>query len=327
MKKTGIPFDTCTFVKDNPLYEQVNAIIGTPRLFISRKMDPLLFKMNTESYYNGHVPISGIIAFTLTVVAYLYDYKYLVMSNEKSANEGNTEMDGMVINHQRSKSLEFEKTFDEYVHKYISPDVEYFSLLRGMYEVRIAQEFAKYPQYFTTFSSCNANFKILAPLRKGEAELEAKQGDLSPHSKLRCGKCPKCVFVYTMLRPRITHEQTLQIFGKELYEDASLESVFKELLGISGIKPFECVGTNEEMILAMRKFYQQHYAPLRKGECPGTGPGGFVKQEFPIIQLFQSQVLPKMSQSDFFALEKKLMKIYTEDNIPDEIKKSALLSK
>lgn len=288
IKKAGVTFDTCTFGKDNPLYAQVNTIIGTPRLFIARYMDPLLFKMNTEGYYNGHVPISGIIAFALIVTTYLYDYRYIVMSNEKSANEGNTEMNGILINHQRSKSLDFEKAFDDYVSRYISPDVKYFSILRGMYEVKIAQEFAKYSQYFSVFSSCNRNFHISGP-RTGWW--------------LRCGKCPKCAFVYTMLRPRITKEQTTQIFGKELYEDASLEQLFKELLGISGIKPFECVGTNEEMILAMRKFHQK------------------TAEKRPIIKLFESEILPRMSQSDFIALEKKLTKIYDEDNIPHEIKK------
>jgi len=233
-------------------------------------MDPLLFKMNTEGYYNGHVPISGIIAFSLMVVSYLYEYKYIVMSNEKSANEGNTEIDGMIINHQRSKSLDFEKAFDNYVNNYISPDVKYFSLLRGMYEVRIAQEFSKYPQYFSTFSSCNRNFHIL-PANNLESRIQ--------NSKLWCCKCPKCAFVYTILRPRISDEQTLQIFGKELYADASLEPLFKELLGISGIKPFECVGTNEEMILAMRKAHQQFKIQ---------------NLEFRIMDLFTSHILPKM---------------------------------
>lgn len=298
IKKLWIPFDTCTFGKDNPLYEQVNAVIGSPRLFIARQMDPLLFKMNTEWYYNGHVPISGIIAFSLTVVSYLYGYKYLVMSNEKSANEGNTEIDGMIINHQRSKSLDFEKAFNQYVHTYISPDVEYFSLLRWMYEVRIAQEFSKYPQYFSTFSSCNHNFHIL-PANNLESRIQ--------NWKLWCGNCPKCAFVYTILRPRITDEQTIQIFGHELYQDPTLEPLFKELLGISGIKPFECVGTNEEMIFAMRKVV----------EHPALSVS-------PIMKLFQSEVMSKMSASDFITLEKKLRKVYDEDDIPNEIKKSLL---
>jgi hypothetical protein len=34
------------------------------------------------------------------------------------------------INHQYSKSLDFERDFAEYVEKYISSDLKYFSLLR-----------------------------------------------------------------------------------------------------------------------------------------------------------------------------------------------------
>jgi hypothetical protein len=129
-------------------------------------MDPLLFQMNKEGYYNGHVPISGIIAFVLNVVCYLYDYKHIVMSNEKSANEGNTILNGVEINHQRSKSLDFEIAFSEYTNKYISPDIHYFSLLRGMYEIKIAEYFCQHSQYFDTFSSCNRNFHILSPLTR-----------------------------------------------------------------------------------------------------------------------------------------------------------------
>ncbi|MEI8009425.1 MAG: hypothetical protein WCI00_09010 [bacterium] len=61
------------------------------------------------------MPISGVIAFVLVTAAYLYDYKYIVMSNEKSANEGNTILDGSEINHQRSKSYQFESDFNLYV--------------------------------------------------------------------------------------------------------------------------------------------------------------------------------------------------------------------
>jgi len=92
-----------------------------------------------------------------------------------------------------------------------------------------------------------------------------------------------------------------------LYQDPTLEPLFKELLGISGIKPFECVGTNEEMIFAMRKVV----------EHPALSVS-------PIMKLFQSEVMSKMSASDFITLEKKLRKVYDEDDIPNEIKKSLL---
>jgi hypothetical protein len=246
------------------------------------------------------VPISGIIAFVLTTAAYLYDYNYIVMSNEKSANEGNTEIDGIVINHQRSKSFEFEEAFSQYLNNYISSDLHYFSLLRSMYEVKIAELFARYTQYFDVFSSCNTNFKV-------NEDSTHQIGSSTYDNQRWCGKCPKCAFVYTILRPFISKEDTQLIFGKELFEDESLIPTFEALLGISGIKPFECVGTNEEMVLAMKKSYDlwtQTY-----------------EEELPIVlQLFTEKILPQMHIRDFISLEKNLMTIGDQDLVPPEIR-------
>jgi hypothetical protein len=179
----------------------------------------------------------------LATAAYLYDYRYIIMSNEKSANEGNTFLDGVEINHQRSKSYQFESDFNQYIKKYLCPDIEYFSLLRGMYEIKIAKTFAQYPQYFDIFSSCNNNFKII------------ETNKTTDHR--RCGICPKCAFVYTTLRPFLSDRDTQSIFGQELYENAALLPLYKELLGIDGIKPLECVGTNEEVSYAMYLYYEK----------------------------------------------------------------------
>jgi hypothetical protein len=106
----------------------------------------------------------------------------------------------------------------EYIKKYISPELQYFSLLRGMYEIKIAKIFAQYPQYFATFSSCNNNFKII----------EANK--TTAHR--RCGICPKCAFVYAILRPFLSDENTQKIFNQELYDNENLIPLYKELLGI-----------------------------------------------------------------------------------------------
>lgn len=284
IKKLNIPFYTSTFGKDYYLHKAVNDKVGVPRLVMKRTMDPKLFEMNTQGYYNGHVPISGIIAFVLVTAAYLYDYKYIVMSNEKSANEGNTVLDGIEINHQRSKSYQFESDFDQYVKIYISPDITYFSLLRGFYELKIAKLFSSYPQYFDTFSSCNNNFKIIEANKTTEHR--------------RCGHCPKCAFVYVILRPFISDEDALKIFGQELYDNEGLSSLYKELLGIEGIKPFECVGTNEEVTYAM---YLQYEKIKNNIQIP------------PIMELFKNKVVPTLSPDNLQYLEKKLFTTYTED--------------
>ena len=67
----------------------------------------------------------------------------------------------MEINHQWSKSSEFEKLFKEYVVENISNDFSIYSLLRNWYEIKVVKEFSKYPQYFYSFSSCNRNFHLM----------------------------------------------------------------------------------------------------------------------------------------------------------------------
>ena len=284
IKKLNIPFYTSTFGKDYYLHKVVGDKIWAPRLLMVRTIDPLLFDMNQQGYYNGHVPISGIIAFVLTTAAYLYNYKYIIMSNEKSANEGNTVMDGIEINHQRSKSYQFESDFSEYIKKYLSPDVEYFSLLRGIYELKIAKLFSKYSEYFDIFSSCNNNFKII------------EKNKTTAHR--RCWHCPKCAFVYTTLRPYLNDEDTQNIFGQELYDNRKLFTTYKELLGIDGIKPFECVGTNEEVTYAMYLYYK---TIENNSQIP------------PIMEIFKNEILPTLSPDDLIKLEKKLFTVYTDE--------------
>ncbi|MDR2190770.1 MAG: hypothetical protein LBP53_06425 [Candidatus Peribacteria bacterium] len=90
----------------------------------------------------------------------MYESNEIVLSNEKSANHGNLLLDGVEINHQWSKSEAFEQAFQTYIHTNIAKNLTYYSILRPRYEIRIVQEFCKYPQYFHAFSSCNRNFHL-----------------------------------------------------------------------------------------------------------------------------------------------------------------------
>jgi len=52
------------------------------------------------------------------------------MSNELSANDGNFSWEGFEVNHQYSKSLEFEKDLQTYMNGYVTYQISYFSVLR-----------------------------------------------------------------------------------------------------------------------------------------------------------------------------------------------------
>ena len=67
------------------------------------------------------------------------------------------------------------------------------------------------------------------------------------HDVAWCGKCPKCLFTWIILSPFISRERLTEIFGKDLLNDPELKPVFEELNGTAAVKPFECVGTVEEV--------------------------------------------------------------------------------
>jgi hypothetical protein len=215
--------------------------LGVDRFVTKRLLSKQLTSMVKEWYYNGHAPITGMIHFVAQFVAYLYGYTWIVFSNERSANFGNTERRGITINHQWSKSFAFESALHNYrVAKYpsVAPS---FSLLRQWNEVRIAKEFSKLTTFFWAFSSCNRNFHI-----DGRTSVR------------RCGICPKCAFVYGVLRPFLSTQEVQTIWGQELYTDWSLLPLFKELRWVSWIKPLECVGTHDEMQYATWLYLQSN---------------------------------------------------------------------
>jgi hypothetical protein len=161
-------------------------------------------------------------------VAEGWGYKSVVASNERSSNEGTVSYLGEEINHQYSKSYEFESDFRKYAKRYLSETNNYFSLLRPLYEIQISQIFAEYPKYFQSFKSCNVGSK----------------------DDSWCKSCGKCLFVYAAIYPFVAYEQMVDIFGEDLYQNSKLYSLFEELVGIRKQKPFECVGTREESMVA-----------------------------------------------------------------------------
>src|SRR5262249_49449506 len=107
--------------------------------------------------------------------------------------------------------------------------LEYFSLLRPLYEVQIARLFARYRQYLDSFASCNRN------QRKGSW----------------CRECAKCVSTFTLLYPFLPPDDITRIFVADLFEYSKTLPLLRELLGFTEHKPFECVGTTEEVLVAL----------------------------------------------------------------------------
>jgi hypothetical protein len=103
--------------------------------------------------------------------------------------------------------------------------VQYFSFLRPLSELQIAKLFSQCKAYHPVFRSCNVGSK----------------------TDSWCGHCPKCLFTWIILSPFLSREKLTAIFGKDLMADESLQPILEELNGTAAVKPFECVGTVEEV--------------------------------------------------------------------------------
>ena len=190
---------------------------------VNRTLDPLMIKLNGEGFLNGHTPFSALLAFLTLLISAGTGSKYIALSNESSANEST--VPGTDINHQYSKSVEFERDFRDYVNQHLSEEIQYFSFLRPLNEMQIASLFSQCKAYHEVFRSCNAGSK----------------------TDSWCGKCPKCLFTWIILSPFLSRQRLTEVFGKDLLTDQELRPIFEELNGTSAVKPFECVGTVEEV--------------------------------------------------------------------------------
>lgn len=242
-KEKGLSGLSAFVVDTNDNAQLISAIAskaGLPLIKIQRFLDKQLLDGIAGSF-GGHIPISAIYGFLGLMAAVFYGYSYIVVANEYSSAFGNVRYRGLKINHQWSKSEEFERLFQHYIFDHITQQIVYFSALRPFYEIRIAKMFASLKRYFPYFSGCNKNFSIL------------KKSQI-----LWCGNCPKCVFSFIILSPFLSKKVLVKIFGHNFFNDTGLLGTIRDLLGFGRLKPFDCVGTFEEsraaIYLASRKF-------------------------------------------------------------------------
>ena len=214
-----------------------------------RTLDANMLRLNSEGFINGHTPFSAIVAFSSVIAGLINGVRYVALSNESSANEST--VSDSYVNHQYSKSFEFEYDFHSYEEKYIKSGVYYFSLLRPLSEYQIAKLFARQKKFYDVFKSCNAGSK----------------------QNIWCGNCPKCLFVFIILSPFIEEKELSAVFGSNLLDKPNLLDTFKKLVGILPEKPFECVGSRDEINFALKnavKMYEGKDLPYLLKYYTGT---------------------------------------------------------
>jgi hypothetical protein len=210
-------------------------VSGLDSVRVTRSIDRRLIEANGEGAYNGHVPVTAINSVIGLIVADAEGLGPVVLSNERSSNVGNISWMGRDVNHQWSKSVTYETLLRNTLSRYgMNPD-RYFSLLRGLSESQIADRFRLSPDYFRVFISCNRPFAI----------------DEGRRGASWCGHCPKCLFVFVLMGPRLGRAEVEAIFGRNLFAANDNGPGFSDILGLGVHKPFECVGEYYEAAESM----------------------------------------------------------------------------
>jgi UDP-N-acetyl-alpha-D-muramoyl-L-alanyl-L-glutamate epimerase len=229
--------DTALFVANTSAQpfapiEETAALTELPVRRVRRQLDPKVLRSAELGYFNGHVPVTGVLSAAAVLAAVGHGHDCVVMSNEHSASEPTgLRANGVFVNHQWSKSLEFEQAFRAVLADTI-PDIDFFSALRGYSELWVSRQFAAMPEFHLAFRSCNKGFYV----------------DEGERLSTWCGHCDKCCFIDLILAPYLSPTELKDIFrGNEPLENPGVESLFVSLLGQPGVdKPLECVGDEGE---------------------------------------------------------------------------------
>lgn len=221
-------------VGSSPIVRQQAKALNLEFIGVNRLIDPVLFRRNEAGAYNGHVPVTAInssIAVALSVMKGCTD---VVMSNEQSASEPTRIIGGIPVNHQYSKSSEFESLMRDSISS-LGIKTGYFSLLRNLGELDISRILSHIWKELPPFLSCNRVFSH-------------SKGFVSPSW---CGSCAKCYFVFVSFAPFVPRVELCNLFGKDLLQSSDdITRIEIYLLGSS--REFECIGTTSETQVALQ---------------------------------------------------------------------------
>lgn len=222
LKKNSLPFSLFE-IGSGVAQHRIAKVLKTPRLRFKRSME----ERRMTGKYQGHWPTSAAIAFSAILTAYLAGIRDVIASNENSANEASLELDGMVINHQYSKSIEFEKDLNALLESYALP-LRYFSLMRPFHELQIIALFAQHPELAGSFISCNHGYR----------------------SGAWCTRCAKCAFIALAFSSVAPHLVTDIFNDTSILASPALQTHLRELVEPESQKPLECIGTMFECQVA-----------------------------------------------------------------------------
>ena len=129
LKEIGEKFDWLTLDINKSRKRIIVASGVNSSLTIDRVRDKKADEIAEKSAkYSGHKPFSAYMAFVSVLVAYVYKYKYVVVSNEYSANISNLIKDGVEIKEADNPEAKLKEKEDEYNEMFANP---YIAAARG----------------------------------------------------------------------------------------------------------------------------------------------------------------------------------------------------
>src|SRR5215467_13400461 len=206
-----------------------------------RAILPELLRLNAAGHPNGHTPFSAYLAFAAMLTGYLRGSGLTVAGNSRSDDEPNVPSYlGRPVNHQWTKSYEFETAIGGYRDRWLPGAPGYSSPLRPLYELQIIASLSGDVDGYLRTASCNR-----AP------------------AGAWCRSCAKCAWVFLATAALFGHDLAIRKIGADMFADKALAGVYREMAGLTGTKPFECTGTEGEVRSAIRAAGQ------------GGDPGGY----------------------------------------------------
>lgn len=273
LRSSNIPFDFFSFAP-TPAHKKISKLVGAKNITVTRHRDPSINRSMFWMEISNAYPSVSTFTFIAVLLAELLGYDSIIFSNERSADFGNFTYLDLEVNHQWCKSSVAEEITNDYIQKFITPNISTKSTLRKYSELEIVKRFVQYPKYLRQVTSCNTYFWLPRPIQ------------LLQFKSYWCKRCPKCVFLFACFSAFLPKEEVVKIFGDDLYAKRNLLPLFLRILGTEGFKPLDCVGEPEEMILAM------HYA-YKRGEYASE----------PAMKIFEKHFA---TGYDFAAAEKRV---------------------
>jgi hypothetical protein len=227
LREADVDFD-CLVVNDQPGATRLLERDGARSLRVRREIAPELLALNRQGYWNGHTPFSAYLAVLGVACAAVGGYRSVIVANERSSDHPHAQFLGEPVNHQYSKSFAFERGFAAFARRWLACSVQYFSLLRPLHEIQISRLFAAHGEDLLLVRSCN---------RTGIGDAW-------------CCRCAKCVSSFAMLYPFMDDALLRAGFGGDPYDIEENVDLTRRLLG-EGDRPFECVATPDEVLLAL----------------------------------------------------------------------------